>query len=138
MLILTALITSGAFASEFDDTKKLAKQGDALAQSILGYMYVTGEGVPENNKTAVKWFRKAAEQGNAYAQYNLGYAYDIGTGVPENDIKAHAWYSMAKTSGYESAKINLRILKTEMTKDQIAQAQELATKCYESNYKDCD
>ena len=73
-----------------------------------------------------------------YAQFILGVMYDIGDGVPENDIKAHVWYSMAKTSGNEKAKKNLRILKTEMTKDQIAQAQELAAKCYESEYKGCD
>ena len=33
---------------------------------------------------------------------------------------------------------NLDILKPQMTKQQIAQAQELAAKCYESGYKDCD
>ena len=102
ILLLTILLSSGAFASEFDDMKTLA------------------------------------DEGNVDAQYNLGVMYDNGEGVPENDIKAHVWYSMAKTSGNESGKKNLRILKTEMTKDQIAQAQELATKCYESNYKDCD
>lgn len=77
-------------------------------------------------------------RGGASAHYNLGNIYDNGDGVPENDIKAHVWWSMAKISGHENAKKYLKILKTEMTKDQIAKAQKLATKCYESNYKDCD
>ena len=38
-------------------------------------MYVNGEGVPENNAEAVKWFRKAADQGFADAQFNLGRMY---------------------------------------------------------------
>ncbi|MFT4574463.1 MAG: hypothetical protein ACI85E_001670, partial [Marinomonas primoryensis] len=33
---------------------------------------------------------------------------------------------------------NLEILKKRMTKEQIAKAQELGSKCYESDYKDCD
>mgnify|MGYP003328771465 CR=1 FL=1 len=32
-----------------------AEQGDADAQCQLGYMYVNGEGVPENEAEAVKW-----------------------------------------------------------------------------------
>jgi len=32
-------------------------------------MYANGQGVPENDKTAVKWYRLAAEQGTAVAQY---------------------------------------------------------------------
>ncbi len=35
-----------------------AKAGDAKAQFVLGGMYATGEGVPENNSEAVKWFRR--------------------------------------------------------------------------------
>ena len=37
-------------------------------------MYASGEGVPEDDKEAVKWYRLAAEQGYAQAQYNLGLA----------------------------------------------------------------
>ena len=174
ILLLTALLSSGVFASEFDETmaaakqgkayaqfnlgvmydigrgipqndaeavkwyKKAAKQGYADAQSYLGVMYDNGRGVPENDAEAVKWHRKAAEQGHVSAQNNLGYKYVQGEGVPENSIKAYVWWSMAKTQGDESAKGNLDIIKPHMTKQQIAQAQELAAKCYESGYKDCD
>jgi TPR repeat protein len=89
-------------------------------------MYEFGEGVPENDAEAVKWYRKAADQGHAKAQSNLGVMYYNGDGVPENHVRAYVWLSMAKTQGYEKAK------------KQIAQAQALATKCYESDYKDCD
>jgi len=175
ILILTALLAyQGAAASELDDMKALADTGMAEAQYVLGWMYATGEGVPENDAEAVKWYRKAADQGNADAQYNLGYMYANGEGVPENDaeavkwyrkaadqgiaaaqynlalkyangegvpennIRAYVWWSMAKTQGNTKAAGNLDILKPKMTPQQIADGQALATKCYESGYKDCD
>ena len=34
-------------------------------------MYETGDGVPQDYRTAVKWYGRAAEKGDAYAQRNL-------------------------------------------------------------------
>ena len=175
ILLLTLLLASTAFAApDFDETMALAKQGEAYAQHNLGVMYENGEGVPENDAEAVKWYRKAADQGEANAQFNLGVMYDNGDGVPENDaeavkwyrkaadqgyvkaqhnlaymyamgagvpensIRGYVWWSMAKTQGDTDASNNLEILKPQMTKQQIADGQALATKCFESNYKDCD
>jgi hypothetical protein len=101
-------------------------------------MYYSGKGVPESDAEAVKWYRKAADQGNVYAQFELGLMYESGIGVPENNIGAYAWWSMAKTQGHANAAIGIEELKTEMTPQQIADGQALATKCYESNYNDCD
>jgi hypothetical protein len=117
---------------------KAAEQGDAAAQSNLGNMYDNGKGVQQDYKTAVMWYTKAAEQGDATAQSNLGVMYASGEGVPESHIKAYVWWSMAKANGNEIAKDNIEILKAQMTKEQIAKAQELAAKCYESDYKDCN
>ena len=64
--------------------------------------------------------------------------YATGEGVPENNIRAYVWWSMAKTQGGVTAATNIDILKPKMTKQQIADAQALAAKCYESDYKDCD
>mgnify|MGYP003639806128 FL=1 len=83
IILLMILLTSIAFASEFNDTKKLAEQGDAEAQNNLGVMYNYGNGVPENYEAAVMWYTKAAEQGYDKAQYNLGLGYQDGTGVPQ-------------------------------------------------------
>jgi len=44
---------------------------DDKAQSILGFMYVNGRGVPQDDAEAVKWYRKAAEQGDADARNAL-------------------------------------------------------------------
>ena len=139
ILLLTVLITSTAFAApDFDETMAAAKQGAAYAQYNLGNMYDNGDGVPENDAEAVKWYRKAADQGHVSAQINLGRMYYMDEGIPENTIKAYVWWSMAKTQGHTTATENLEILKPQMTKQQISDGQALATKCYESDYKDCD
>ena len=117
---------------------KAAEQGNADAQNNLGLMYAFGEGIQKNTKTAVMWYTKAAEQGNTEAQTNLGNMYGNGEGVPESYIKAYVWASMAKANGNEMAKGNIDIYKGKMTKEQIAKAQELAAKCYELDYKDCN
>ena len=41
-------------------------------------MYDKGNGVSENDETAVKWFKLAAEQGYADAQNYLGVMYENG------------------------------------------------------------
>jgi hypothetical protein len=115
-----------------------AKQNDSDAQFDLSLMYSEGNVVEKDLIKAFNLMTRSANKGLASAQYNLGVMYANGTGVSQNDIKAHVWWSMAKTNGSESAKKNFKVLKTRMTKDQIAQAQELAAKCFESNYKDCD
>ena len=108
ILILTTLLAfQSAAASEFDEMKALADQGDAYAQNNLGVMYDNGRGVPENDAEAVKWFRKAAAQGDAYAQYNLGVMYLAGRGVPENDAEAFKWYRKAADQGDAEAQFNV-------------------------------
>ena len=44
---------------ELKETKAKAKKGDAEAQYNLGAMYANGQGVPQDYKEALKWFRLA-------------------------------------------------------------------------------
>jgi hypothetical protein len=113
ILILTTLLAfQSAAASEFDETKALAEQGDAEAQFNLGLMYDLGEGVPENDSEAVKWYRKAAAQGYAKAQLNLGNMYRNGLGVPENHAEAVRWYRKAADQGVAGPQNNLGFMYT--------------------------
>ena len=81
----------GEYETALREFLPLAEQGDAAAQNNLGVMYDNGEGVPQDDAEAVRWYRKAAEHGNATAQYNLGDRYRLGLGVPQDD--AVQWYS---------------------------------------------
>lgn len=97
----------GDFATAIRNWKPLADQGDALAQNKLGVMYGNGQGVPQDDKQAVGWYRKAAEQGNARAQSNLGGMYRQGHGVPQDNKEAATWTRKAAEQGDAYAQSNL-------------------------------
>ena len=87
--------------------KVLAEKGDAQAQSALGAVYAVGQGVKQDSKEAVKWFRKAAEQRCAKAQYNLGVIYRDSEGVLKDFKEAVKWFRKAAEQGYDNAQVNL-------------------------------
>ena len=136
-LVFSILLLLLSSCSDFDETKLLAEQGNAIAQNNLGIMYRRGRGVAENYAEAVRWYRLAAEQGNATAQVSLGYMYANGDGVPQNDVRAYMWYSV--TAAQDShARDNRNSIADLLTPEQLAQGQDMATKCFESNYKNCE
>ena len=70
-------------------------------------MYAEGEGVPQDDAEAVKWYRLAAEQGYAAAQSTLGFMYAEGRGVPQDYAEAVKWYRLAAEQGDADAQYNL-------------------------------
>ena len=108
-----------------------AEQGFSRAQNDLGFMYDNGRGVPQDDAEAVKWFRIAAEQGFARAQNDLGLMYANGTGGPQDDVLAYAWLNLAVEQGNELASGNKDKLRTRMTANQIARAQELSATLFD-------
>ena len=95
---------------DVDDCLVKAEQGIPLAQSVVGYIYSEGIGVPQDYKEAVKWYRLAAEQGNLTAQYNLGIMYERGEGVFHDYKKAVKWYKLAVEQGHPKAQIKLGVM----------------------------
>ena len=81
-----------------------AEQGEANAQLALGAIYARGQGVPQDDDEAVRWFRKAAEQGEAKAQFALGFSYYQGIGVQQDTDEAIHWYRKAAKQGDPQAK----------------------------------
>ena len=60
------------FETALRECKPLAEQGNAVAQTRLGWMYRAGKSVSKDWVEAERWYRKAAEQGSAEAQIALG------------------------------------------------------------------
>ena len=89
---------------------KALAEGDASAKFIIGLMYAYGEGAPEDDKEAVKWFRKAAELGHADAQFKLGDMYANGQGVELNSMEAVKWFRKAAEQGLADAQYNLGVM----------------------------
>ncbi|MCK4847187.1 MAG: sel1 repeat family protein [Deltaproteobacteria bacterium] len=94
---------SGDYELALKEFSAAAEEGDAVAQLLLGGMYLTGKHVPEDLAQAEKWFRKSALQGEAFADFNLGMMYYKGRGLPQDDAMAHRWLSSALEGGVEYA-----------------------------------
>ncbi len=118
----------GDYATALKEFRPLAERGDARAQFRLGVMYTMGQGVPQDDKEAARWYRLAATQGYAAAQYNLGVMYFMGIGVPRDYAQAHLWANLAAAQGHEAARKYRDRLATRMTTAQLAEAQRLARK----------
>ena len=120
----------------------LAEQGVASAQFYLGLMHEKGRGVRQDYQTAVTWFRKAAAQGYAGPQSNLGLIYERGRGVRKDLVRAFMWYQLAGAlvPGDEGkAALKRRdFLISKMTAVQIEQAEEMARRCQQSQFQECD
>ncbi len=89
--------------------RKAADQGDAHAQSAIGFLYSSGKGMPKNDELAAQWFRKAADQGDAHAQSAMGFLYSSGKGVPKNDELAAQWYLKAADQGDAHARFTMGV-----------------------------
>ena len=105
-----AAYNRGDYTTALREWAPLAKQGNADAQYNLGLMHEKGQGVPQDDKEAVKWYRLAAQQGGADAQYNLGFMYHNGQGVPQHYKEAVKWYRLAAEQGYAAAQTGLGVM----------------------------
>jgi uncharacterized protein len=107
----------------------LAPQGDARAQTYLGYMFANGKGVPQNFMVAAGWYRCASQQGFPAAQYMLGLMYDKGQGVPQDYVIAYALLNLAVAGAGPEREYWVRIRDAVFSKLSLierARAQQLA------------
>jgi len=63
--------------------------------SLAGRYREGREGLPLNEKLAVKFYRRAAAQNHGCAMYNLGAMISNGEGVTRNDAQSVAWFRKA-------------------------------------------
>jgi putative methionine-R-sulfoxide reductase with GAF domain len=113
-------------AMTFSELQKLAEQGDEDAQWEIGSRYRNGDGVPQNDAQAAKWFEQAAEQGHASSQRALGGLYWSGHGVSHDLSKAYFWSVLAANQGDEISISQVQGLAIQMTPAQVAEAQSQA------------
>jgi uncharacterized protein len=155
LAIALILYAGSASASDFQDAlaavdrhdyatalrlwRPIAEQGDAPAQYNLGVLYRNGLGVKRDYNEAIKWYGLAAHQGLPIAQYDLGTMYRLGQGVPQNYVLAHMWLNLSAAAlGHPDAMKDRDSVAEKMTAEQIAQAEKMARRCEDSDYKDCD
>lgn len=105
--IVCLFLSTPLLADNLSHWQRLAENGSANAQFNLGAMYDNGDGVPEDDAEAAKWYQQAADQGHVNAQFSLGVMYANGEGVAENAVEAASWYRKAADQGDYRAQYNL-------------------------------
>jgi TPR repeat protein len=129
-IVAAATWTTTAMALDdievFEIMRPLAEEGDPTAQVNIGTTYYFGLGVAEDYDEAAKWFQLAAEQGNPMGQSFLGQLYFWGHGVPKDYVLSYMWFSLAVAQGDEDSKVGQDAAASQMTPDQLAEAQRLA------------
>jgi len=115
-------LVTNAVTLTIDELVKRAKTGDAKWEYELGiyFYYSIFADRDQTLAMAVRWFRKAAEQGYKPAQSYLGECYASGNGVPQDFVQAYKWYNLASAQAERDA------LAIKMTREQIAEAQQLS------------
>src|SRR5436189_239101 len=117
----------GNYATALGELRPLAENGSALAQVALGVMYTNGQGVPQDFKEALRWYRLAANQGNPDAQFNLGVVYADGKEIPRDYVQAYMWLSLAAAQGHKEASHARDLAAGQMSQLQLEQAQRLSS-----------
>jgi TPR repeat protein len=112
----------------------LAEGGDVSMQLLVGSIYDYGQGVPQDDAEAVKWYERAATQGSAKGQYQAGAVYARSAQV-KDPVQGYKWLTIAARtlkSGpqggitADQATTLRTLLEAEMSKDQIAKAKQEA------------
>jgi len=118
--------TAGEEDKSIDALRRLADQGDSVAQFSVGVRYATGQGVPADYTEAARWFTRAAELGSVAAQATLGNYYWAGRGVAPDPIKAYFWSLVAEADGDTSSKDRAAEVSSHLTRGQVLAVQQQA------------
>jgi TPR repeat protein len=122
---------SGDFATAMQVLRPLADAGDPTAEYFVGLMYFNGQGVPEDDAEASRWFEAAAKKGSADALYSLCQGRAVGgVNVQRDSVAAYVWCDLAvaayKTSGRPEAAGNAAAMRDlmvgKLTADQATEA----------------
>ena len=128
--LLGLLVCVSLFGSDLDDAVVALKSGD-IKKAVefftkacdggsadgclnLGFAYISGEGVKQDNFKAVELFTKACDGGNAEGCYFLGVMHADGLGMKKNSQKALELYGKACDMKSENGCKNYASLKKQL------------------------
>ena len=79
-----------------------AKDGDAMSQFLLGFMYWSGRGTEPDQDKALDWFLLASDQGVPEAMYNVAKIL-LAKDEEKNREEAIEWLKRSANAGYDTA-----------------------------------
>ena len=116
----------GDYEKAFTTMQSLAETADhGYAQYYLGMMYMKGQGVEQDYKSAGEWFRKASEKNIPQAQYKLGDLYFKGRGVPKDYEFAYVWFSVGASHQHKLSMNAIDKAKEKLSEDELTEANKL-------------
>ena len=116
-----------------------AEKGNAPAQNLLGEMLNEGTRRRGRPRGIVQMGSRARRNRAMPARRStLGFKYEFGNGVAQDSVRALMWVTLGAAQGAKDLQVSLHEIEADMTPEQIAEAQALATKCKASGYKACD
>lgn len=103
-----SLLEEGSLQEAAEIFKKLADDGNPLAQCDYGVCLVEGKGVEKNEEAAAEYWQKSADAGFPLAEHKLGICYLKGLcGLENNNDKAFEYFQKAADGGVKESMFNL-------------------------------
>jgi hypothetical protein len=101
----------GYFITAFSlATKRVEEKDDVSAMTLLGELYASGFGVPQNEAKAAEWYKLAAARGDRNAMFALGILSLQGRAGPRDRDASAKWFAAAAKLGHPLAAYNLALL----------------------------
>lgn len=101
------------YSKAFEILFECALAGDAEAQTMVGTMFLHGQGIRQDENNAKIWLEAASFQGSADAQYQLGRLYDQRRDSSETIIKAFHFLRSSAEKGHTEGQIRLKEISRE-------------------------
>ena len=117
MADLNRALASANDAEAIDSLLRAAEAGCVRAQTLLGWAYQNGQGVPVDYEQAAHWYRRAASHGDSCAMANLGVMSLLGHGPDAGDIEAFIWLQSAAGLGHRDLRPALSWLERRITSE---------------------
>ncbi|KAI0410151.1 hypothetical protein F4802DRAFT_593020 [Xylaria palmicola] len=105
-----------------DGAKPHLEKTASKAAGYIGRIWLRGEGVAQDFKTAQKWFERGIKHGDAQSQWGLGLMYLHGYGVRKNVPKASELFKAAADQEFSLAHVALGALHLDQGQPEDLQA----------------
>lgn len=124
------------YKKSFEILEPFAKEGNCLAQFVIGFCYQSGLSVPKNDALAIHWLEMSAEQKQPYAMGPLAAAlFGAARENREKLIKAYVWGMLAaeylEVQKYTTTRY---VIKAYLNEDELQKADKLID-TYKTNWK---
>lgn len=128
-LLIDGIYVPKSYQKAITFLQKASLQNDVKAATLLGKLYIKGEGCEKNPILASDLFLTAANHGDTEAQYELALLFKDGIGVPVSIFDAYIWSVLAVsgTEFYDKARNLRNELALKLSTSQIVHAQYVAS-----------